>query len=99
MKGILQWYWYDTEGKLNRFEIPDSYYDPNGTRLLSPQHWVREVKTSKGFLGNDKCIQSDMQTTYMIRYDCKGVALVGMSARRLDSFNVIANGFVNRTQH
>ena len=37
-RGTIQWFWTDDEGNEHRFDIPDSYYDPAGTRLLSPQH-------------------------------------------------------------
>ena len=46
MKGILKWTWSDENGKLHTFRIPNSYYDPNGSRLLSPQHWSQELKRS-----------------------------------------------------
>ena len=46
MKGTLKWTWSDESGKLHTFRIPNSYYDPNGSRLLSPQHWSQELKKS-----------------------------------------------------
>ena len=44
MKGTLKWNWNDDEGKLHSLKLKNSYYDPKGTRLLSPQHWTKEIK-------------------------------------------------------
>ena len=40
--GTLVWKWYDNEGQVHKFRIPNSYYVPQGNvRLLSPQHWAK----------------------------------------------------------
>jgi Reverse transcriptase (RNA-dependent DNA polymerase) len=37
----------DDDGKVTTFDIPDSYFIPDGdSRLLSPQHWARSLKKS-----------------------------------------------------
>ena len=46
MKGTLKWNWQDDDGRSYSFKLRNSYYDPNGTILLSPQHWVSEVKAN-----------------------------------------------------
>ena len=46
MKGTIQWSWHDENGRSHTFKLRNSYYNPNGTRLLSPQHWVSEVKAN-----------------------------------------------------
>ena len=46
MKDTLQWKWKDNEGSLHTFRIPNSYYDPKGSRFLSTQHWTKELKKS-----------------------------------------------------
>ena len=46
MKGTLLWKWKDDNDILHSFKIPNSFYDPNGSRFLSPQHWARELKRS-----------------------------------------------------
>ena len=43
--GTLVWRWADDQGLVHRFEIPGSYYVPQGqVRLLSPQHWAKSQK-------------------------------------------------------
>jgi hypothetical protein len=43
--GTLVWTWDDDEGKSHTFNIPNSYYIPEGKiRLLSPQHWAQQCK-------------------------------------------------------
>ena len=40
--GTLRWQWSDDSGKIDTFEIPNSYYVPScELRLLSPQHWAQ----------------------------------------------------------
>ena len=40
--GTIQWTWDDDNGKSHTFNIPNSFYVPEGkTRLLSPQHWAQ----------------------------------------------------------
>jgi hypothetical protein len=45
MTGTIQWNWCDDEGISHKFNIPNSYYVPDGgVRLLSPQHWAKAQK-------------------------------------------------------
>ena len=47
MKGTIKWKWCDDYGKVHSFNIPNSYYIPEGgVRLLSPQHWAQEQRKS-----------------------------------------------------
>ncbi len=47
-KGTLLWRWQDDDRQVHTFRIPNSYYIPSGkTRLLSPQHWAKEMKDHK----------------------------------------------------
>ena len=63
-QGTLIWKWTDDNGELHRFEIPNSYYVPEGkVRLLSPQHWAQLQK-------DEKPIQGTGETT-----DAKNVTL------------------------
>ena len=63
-QGTLIWKWTDDNGELHRFEIPNSYYVPEGkVRLLSPQHWAQSQK-------DEKPIQGTGETT-----DAKNVTL------------------------
>ena len=40
--GTIRWSWEDDAGCKSTFEIPNSYYIPDGNvRLLSPQHWAQ----------------------------------------------------------
>ena len=42
--GTLLWKWMDNDGLEHSFKIPNSYYVPEGgMRLLSPQHWAKEI--------------------------------------------------------
>jgi hypothetical protein len=44
-QGTLRLRIEDDNGKVTTFDIPDSYYVPDGdSRLLSPQHWARTLK-------------------------------------------------------
>lgn len=49
-KGQLKWTFADDNGVRRTFVIDNSYYIPDGgIRLLSPQHWAREIRSlSKG---------------------------------------------------
>lgn len=43
--GTIKWEWLDDKGIQHSFNIPNSYYAPQGRmRLLSPQHWAKEYK-------------------------------------------------------
>ena len=43
-RGTLLWDWYDDNGRLHSFEIPNSFCDPSGgLRLLSPQHFAQAI--------------------------------------------------------
>lgn len=45
MSGTIAWNWCDEMGKVHKFQIPNSYYVPEGgVRLLSPQHWAQEQR-------------------------------------------------------
>jgi hypothetical protein len=55
--GTIRWKWEDDQGRLHTFDIPNSFYIPDGkVRLLSPQHWAqsqsirrnRKLRTSCG---------------------------------------------------
>jgi len=47
--GTLHWKWEDNEGRIHEFNIPNSYYVPEGkVRLLSPQHWSQTQKDRRG---------------------------------------------------
>jgi hypothetical protein len=51
--GTLRWSWEDELGAKHTFDIPNSYYVPEGrVRLLSPQHWSQTQ--TKG-TERDKC--------------------------------------------
>ena len=40
--GTLRWSWEDDQGQKHTFNIPNSFYIPEGkVRLLSPQHWAQ----------------------------------------------------------
>ena len=40
--GTIKWSWLDDDGIEHTFNIPNSYYVPQGKmRLLSPQHWAK----------------------------------------------------------
>jgi hypothetical protein len=43
--GTLRWSWEDDQGRHHAFDIPNSYYVPDGhIRLLSPQHWAKRIQ-------------------------------------------------------
>jgi hypothetical protein len=48
--GTIRWKWEDDQGRAHTFDIPNSYYVPDGKlRLLSPQHWSQsQTKSRKG---------------------------------------------------
>ena len=47
-KGTILWRWQDDEGLTHEHRIPNSYYVPAGkVRLLSPQHWSKELQKQK----------------------------------------------------
>ncbi|KAI2502103.1 hypothetical protein MHU86_12333 [Fragilaria crotonensis] len=48
--GTIRWKWEDDQGRPHSFDIPNSYYVPEGKlRLLSPQHWSQsQTKSRKG---------------------------------------------------
>ena len=44
--GTIKWSWLDDNGVEHTFNIPNSYYVPQGkVRLLSPQHWAKHNET------------------------------------------------------
>ena len=46
--GTLRWSWEDDHGQVHTFDIPNSYYVPDGhVRLLSPQHWAQSYTNSR----------------------------------------------------
>ena len=51
--GTLRWSWEDDLGVKHTFDIPNSYYVPDGrVRLLSPHHWTQtQTKSSQ----RDRC--------------------------------------------
>ena len=62
-RGTIRWYWHDDSGNEHQFDIPNSYYDPAGTRLLSPQHWARETKRTNKFKGGTVYHRGDDEVT------------------------------------
>jgi hypothetical protein len=49
MSGTIQWKWSDSNRLEHTFDIPGSFYVPEGKcRLLSPQHWAQAHKTATG---------------------------------------------------
>ena len=72
--------------------IRNSLYDPNGTRLLSPQHWVREMKhkyKNVKYEGDDESITlrwDDSTTT--IKYDDRGIADLTVNAVSLEEEDI-----------
>ena len=44
------------DGLEHTFDIPNSYYDPQGTRLLSPQHWTKAVKEGTQYKYQDSSV-------------------------------------------
>ena len=100
LKGVLRWHWHDTEGKLHRFDIPDSYYDPDGTRLLSPQHWAKSQKryhSTIQYIGNDsEIILSWANTMVRIPYNTNGVA--DLIVFNQDNCELLANKTNNKVQ-
>mmetsp|Transcript_23790 Transcript_23790/g.36117 ORF Transcript_23790/g.36117 Transcript_23790/m.36117 type:complete len:181 (+) Transcript_23790:127-669(+) len=52
--GTIKWQWYDDEGKIHTFQIPNSYYVLDaGVKLLSPQHWAKAMKDNKPIEGRE----------------------------------------------
>jgi hypothetical protein len=50
MMGTIRWKWLDHDGLVHVFDIPESYYVPEGKCcLLSPQHWAKEHKKATGW--------------------------------------------------
>jgi hypothetical protein len=50
MMGTIRWKWLDQEGLEHVFDIPESYYVPEGKCcLLSPQHWAKAHKKATGW--------------------------------------------------
>jgi hypothetical protein len=46
--GTLRWSWEDHHGQVHTFDIPNSFYSPDGhVRLLSPQHWAQSYTNSR----------------------------------------------------
>jgi bacterioferritin-associated ferredoxin len=53
--GTLRWSWEDDQGRKHTFDIPNSYYIPDGkVRLLSPQHWAQS-QNGKNHKRRDHC--------------------------------------------
>ena len=40
-KGTIRWKWVDDAGRVHKFMIPNSIYDPRGHKILDPQHWAK----------------------------------------------------------
>lgn len=54
--GTLRWTWDDNLGKSHTFDIPNSYYIPDGkVRLLSPQHWAQTQNGNNRDKIKDNC--------------------------------------------
>ena len=68
MKGTLLWKWKDDEGHLHSFKIPNSYYDPKGSRFLSPQHWASELKKSGAYEQNSIFYKGDVTSIALCWY-------------------------------
>ena len=46
--GTLRWSWENDQGQVHTFDIPNSYYVPDGNvRLLSPQHWAQSQSSNR----------------------------------------------------
>jgi hypothetical protein len=46
--GTIRWKWEDDQGRQHSFDIPNSFYVPDGKlRLLSPQHWSQSQTKSR----------------------------------------------------
>ena len=64
-QGTLVWKWTDDTGELHRFEIPNSYYVPDGkVRLLSPQHWAQTQKDNKPIQGTGETTDAKNVTLF-----------------------------------
>jgi len=64
-QGTLVWKWTDNMGELHRFEIPNSYYVPDGkVRLLSPQHWAQTQKDNKPIQGTSETTDAKNVTLF-----------------------------------
>jgi hypothetical protein len=49
MSGTIRWRWLDGNGSQHQFDIPNSYYIPDGECcLLSPQHWAQTQLKESG---------------------------------------------------
>jgi hypothetical protein len=49
MSGTIRWKWLDNNGLEHEFDIPGSFYIPDGKCcLLSPQHWAKSQKNKTG---------------------------------------------------
>jgi len=47
--GTVLWKWSDDKGEVHNIVLPNTYYSPSTeTRLLSPQHWAKEMKQDRG---------------------------------------------------
>ena len=54
--GTLRWTWDDNSGQQHTFDIPNSYYIPDGkVRLLSPQHWAQTQNGNNRDKLKDNC--------------------------------------------
>jgi hypothetical protein len=50
MSGTIRWSWLDGNGLKHTFDIPNSYYIPDGKCcLLSPQHWAQTYQKETGW--------------------------------------------------
>ena len=57
--GTLRWTWDDNLGRSHTFDIPNSYYIPDGkVRLLSPQHWAQTQNGNNRNKIQDNCGES-----------------------------------------
>ena len=64
-QGTLIWKWLDDAGELHRFEIPNSYYVPDGNvRLLSPQHWAQAQKDTTPTQGTGETTDANNVTLF-----------------------------------
>ena len=104
MKGTLLWKWRDDEGNLHTFKLPNSYYDPKGSRFLSPQHWAKEMKKSSKYKKKTICYQGDDESITLCwenhkatcRYKTEGVADITLY---VDQVVLQANEQVHEGKH
>ena len=68
--GTIQWSWEDDRGVIFTFQIPNSYYVPDGkVRLLSPQHWAKSQHKGKIKRSHSMCGERTDATSCVLFWD------------------------------